>query len=134
METQANLNTTDFHLPYNADLVFRAREMRKNPTPAEKKLWQNYLRQLPQRWLRQRPIAHFIVDFYCATLRLVIEVDGGGHFTEEGKAHDLERSRILESYGLKIVRFTNREVLEDFEGVCQKIDELSSKSPFSRGI
>jgi very-short-patch-repair endonuclease len=124
MDTPSNLNMTDFHLPYNADLVFRARAMRKNPTPAERKLWQDYLRPLPVRTLRQRPIAHFIVDFYCAALRLVIEVDGDGHFTEEGRAYDAERSRILEGYGLRIVRFTNREVLEDFAGVCQRINAL----------
>jgi very-short-patch-repair endonuclease len=130
MDRPANLKTTDFHLPYNANLVFCAKEMRKHPTPAEKKLWQDYLRHSPLRWFRQRPIDHFIVDFYCSALRLVIEVDGESHFTEQGKARDVERSRILEGYGLRMIRFTNREVLEEFEGVCQRINELLSKSSF----
>ncbi len=130
MSPPTNLNTTDFHLPYNANLVFRAKEMRKHPTPAEKKLWQDYLRHSPVRWLRQRPIDYFIVDFYCSALRLVIEVDGNSHFTESGMAYDLERSCILEGYGLEIVRFMNREVLEEFEGVCSRLDEILSKSPF----
>jgi very-short-patch-repair endonuclease len=138
MWQQPDLNTSNFHLPYNADLVFRAKAMRKNPTPAENRLWQDYLRHLPVRFLRQRPmvydrpevIDHFIVDFYCAALRLVIEVDGDRHFSEQGKADDAERSAILEGYGLSVVRFTNRQVLEEFEDVCQAIEELLSKSPF----
>ncbi len=68
------------------------------------------------------------MDFYCAALRLVIEVDGGGHFTEEGKHYDQERTRILEGYGLSVLRFANREVMEDFEGVCRRI------SPYIRGV
>jgi very-short-patch-repair endonuclease len=130
MSRQTNLNTTDFHLPYNADLVFRAKTMRKNPTLAERKLWQNCLRNLPMRFLRQRLIEHFIVDFYCAALRLVIEVDGDSHFSEQGEAYDAERSAILEGYGLSVVRFTNRQVLEEFEGVCHVIEKLLTKSPF----
>lgn len=117
------LNTTDFHLPYNPKLVARAKEMRRNSTPAEKKLWQKCLRKFPLRVLRQRPIDHFIVDFYCATLQLVIEIDGESHFTAEGQAYDFERSQVLESYGLRVMRFTNDEVMNNFEEVCRKILE-----------
>lgn len=63
--------------------------MRQNPTLAEKKLWQDCLRTFPLRVLRQRPIDRFIVDFYCATLKLVIEIDGDSHFTDTGRAYDL---------------------------------------------
>jgi very-short-patch-repair endonuclease len=119
----SKLNGTDFHLPYNPSLVARARELRQQSTPAEKKLWQNYLRHFPYRMLRQRPIAHFIVDFYCAALKLVIEVDGESHFTDEGRAYDAERTAVLESYGLKLLRFSNEEVINQFEGVCQRIEE-----------
>ncbi|HBE56853.1 MAG TPA: endonuclease, partial [Cyanobacteria bacterium UBA11366] len=76
-----NLKHSDFHLPYNPALVARAKELRKNMTPAEKKLWYGYLRTFQFRVLRQRPIDHFIVDFYCPSLKLVIEVDGESHFT-----------------------------------------------------
>jgi very-short-patch-repair endonuclease len=116
-----NLNTTDFHLPYNPDLIARAKELRRNPTPAERKLWEECFRTFPFRILRQRPIHHFIVEFYCAALKLVIEIDGESHFTEEGQASDRERTQVLEGYGLKVIRFTNDEVMRQLEGVCESI-------------
>jgi len=79
-----NLNNSDFHLPYNTALVARAKELRKNMTLAEKKLWYSYLKNFKFKVLRQRPIDHFIVDFYCPSLKLVIEIDGDTHFTDEG--------------------------------------------------
>ena len=82
----AHLSESGSSLPYNRQLIAQAKEMRRCPTPAEKKLWQVYLRFLPIRVLRQRPIDFFIVDFYCAALKSVIEVDGDSHFTEEGAA------------------------------------------------
>jgi very-short-patch-repair endonuclease len=118
-----NLNTSDFHLPYNPKLTDRAKELRKNLTPAESKLWHGYLKSFKYRVLRQRPIDHFIVDFYCHNLKLVIEIDGESHFTEEAEAADGERTQILESYGLKVIRFTNQEVLKDFEAVCKSIEQ-----------
>lgn len=69
-------------------------------TPAEKKLWNNYSKTLKTRFLRQRPIDNFIVDFYCAKLRLVIEIDGETHFTDEAKTYDLQRTLILQGYKL----------------------------------
>lgn len=77
----------------------------------------------PFRVLRQRPIDRFIVDFYCAELKLVIEVDGESHFTEESRLYDLERTQILGDYGLKVLRFTNEQVMMEFDGVCQQIEE-----------
>ena len=74
--------------------------------------------------LRQRPIDNFIVDFYCAALGLVIEIDGDSHFTEEGKVYDAERTSVLEGYGLRVVRFTNVEVFQEFEGVCWRLEGL----------
>ncbi|MBI4781391.1 MAG: endonuclease domain-containing protein [Oscillatoriophycideae cyanobacterium NC_groundwater_1537_Pr4_S-0.65um_50_18] len=119
-----NLNTTDFHLPYNPDLVTRAKALRENMTPAEKKLWYQYLKTFQFRVLRQRPIDHFIVDFYCPTLKLVIEVDGESHFTDKGQDYDRERTRIIEGYGLQVLRFTNHQVLNCFEEVCREIQVL----------
>ena len=113
----------DYFLPYNPQLVARAKEMRKNPTIAERKLW-GYLRNFPVKFWRQRPIDNFIVDFYCPKLKLVIEVDGDSHFTDSGLVYDQERTRILEGYGLRIIRFTNDEVLRNFEGVCEQIMEF----------
>jgi very-short-patch-repair endonuclease len=116
-----NLNTSDFHLPYNPSLIDRAKELRKNMTLAEKHLWHNYLRTFTYRVLRQRPIDHFIVDFYCPSLKLAIEVDGESHFTPEAEIADRERTQKLESYGIRLIRFTNREVFDNFDGVCSRI-------------
>ncbi|CCI09515.1 MAG: endonuclease domain-containing protein [Microcystis wesenbergii TW10] len=116
------LNNSDFHLPYNTALVARAKELRKNMTLAEKRLWYSYLKNFKFKVLRQRPIDHFIVDFYCPSLKLVIEIDGDTHFTDEGKAYDKERTARLESYGLKVIRFTNSQVLRNFEAVCEQLN------------
>lgn len=116
-----NLTTSEFYLPYNQELVARAKKLRKNMTIPEKKLWYGFLNHFSLRVLRQRPINNFIVDFYCAKLKLVIEVDGDSHFTDEGRESDRRRTAILESYGLKVIRFTNEEVLHNFDAVCQEI-------------
>ena len=113
-----------FFLPYNRNLVNRARELRKNMTPMEQKLWHKYLRGCSVKVLRQRPINNFIVDFYVPKSKLVIEIDGDSHFTPEGQTRDSERTAILESYGLKVIRFTNNEVQNTFEDVCNQIDIL----------
>ena len=112
------------NLPYNRNLVARARELRKETTEPERKLWLECLRHFPHRVLRQRPISGFIVDFYCPTLKLVIEVDGESHFTPEAQAYNLERTQKLEGLGLQILRFNNSEVLENLEGVRQHLHTL----------
>ena len=122
-----SLNKSDFHLPYNQQLVIRAKQLRKNATIPEKKLWHEYLRFCKPRFLRQRIIDHFIVDFYCASCKLVIEIDGDTHFTEEGQKYDHERTKILEGYGLRVIRFTNDEVLNSFDSVCTEIEGLIKK-------
>src|SRR3989304_6174851 len=68
---ERNLITTGYHLPYNPGLVGRARELRQNMPPAEKQLWFKFLRHFKYRFHRQRPVDHYIVDFYCPELRLV---------------------------------------------------------------
>lgn len=113
-----------YFLPYNPELVAKAKEMRENPTPAEFKLWY-FLRFLKPRFLRQKPIDNFIVDFYCAELKFVIEVDGEPHFTEAGQVRDAERTAILNAHGLTVTRFSNSDVLNDFENVKLKILELT---------
>ncbi len=83
-------------------------------TQAEKALWYGYLKAFKFRVLRQRPIDHLIVDFYCPQLQLVVEVDGDSHSIGDGRERDLERTKVLEGYGLKVLRFTNDEVLKNF--------------------
>ena len=100
-----------------------ARELRRKMTPQEKKLWYDFLRKYPVKFYKQRIIESFIVDFYCADARLVIELDGSQHYTEQGKAYDEERSQILREYGLKVLRFSNREVEQQFDAVCEKIHQ-----------
>jgi very-short-patch-repair endonuclease len=133
MASEQNFNKTDFHLPYNPQLVPRAKELRQNMTQAEKQLWYSYLKTFKFRVLRQRPIGNFIVDFYCAELKLVIEVDGNSHFTEEGQNYDMERTQVLEGYGLKVMRFKNSEVLSNLEGVCGQIEGLIPPTPLIKG-
>jgi len=128
-----HLKDSGFYLPYNPKLVPIAKQLRLNQTVTEKKMWQGFLRKLPLRILRQRPIDNFIVDFYCSGLRLVIEIDGESHFTEQGKIYDEERTNILEGYGLQVVRFTNVEVLQNFEGVCYQLEGLILSSPLTKG-
>lgn len=110
-------------LPYDPRLNERARELRNNQTEPEKRLWQ-ILRRLPVRVHRQKVIDRFIVDFYIASQRLVIEVDGESHFNESGESYDAERTKVLEGYGLRVARFTNREVMQELEGVCETIGRL----------
>ncbi len=107
---------------YNKNLTELARQNRKNPTPAETRMWSDVLRmrQLSSyKFLRQKPIANFIVDFYCAELRLVIEIDGHDH--AEKAQNDLERTRTLNRLGLVVVRYRNNEVMCNLEGVYEDL-------------
>ena len=115
-----------FHVPYNPDLVDRARDMRINMTAAERKLWYEFLKKHKRRFRRQCPIDNYIVDFYCAALGLVIEIDGEQHHSDGGRKYDSERDAVLASYGLKILRFSNRDVMDNFEAICNKIDQLTA--------
>ena len=108
-------------IEYERKMIPRAKELRKTMTPQETKLWYGFLRNYPIRFQRQKTISSFIADFYCFRARLIIEVDGAQHYTDQGKAYDLERSAILDRYGLKVIRFTNREVDEEFQRVCLRI-------------
>jgi len=91
-------------------------------TKEERHLWYDYLRGYPVRVMRQRPIDRYIVDFYCARAKLVIELDGGQHFSEEEQAYDSKRDSVLSGYGLSVLRISNHEVMRNFRGVCEYID------------
>lgn len=113
--------TGDFFLPYDPNLKEAAREMRKHPTPTEDILWRSCLKTLEPQFLRQRPIQNFIVDFYCPNLKLVIEIDGGQHQTQEGLIRDSERTEILKSHGLEVLRFNNDQIINDLDNVISII-------------
>lgn len=96
-------------------------------TPQENKLWYQFLRTYPVKVYKQRIIESFIADFYCASAHLVIEIDGLQHFTSQGKAHDEERSVIMQQYGIETIRFTNAEIDRNFEVVCEEIHRIIQK-------
>ncbi len=110
-------------IPYDKNLVSRARELRKDITEAEKIFWDKVLKSkklLNFKFTRQKPLDNFIVDFYCAKLRLVIEIDGEIHNFQ--KARDQERDNVLEEkFGLKIIRYKNEEVLNDTEKIIEDL-------------
>lgn len=133
--------------PYNPQLQERATNMRKNMTEPEKKLWFGFLR-LVSNWIieappqspsiegearessrgskvrvyRQRLIWHYIVDFYLPSYKLVIEVDGESHFIDWWQEYDEERTSFLNGLWIQVIRFTNEEVMKNFEWVCEKIN------------
>ena len=110
-------------VPYRARSTHRARSLRRDSTAAERKLWFEFLRDLPEKFTRQKPLGRYIADFYCSSVRLVIEIDGDSHFTSEGERYDEQRTAWLADEGLRVIRFTNDEVVESFEGVCQRISD-----------
>ena len=99
-----------------------ARQLRKNMTKEERRLWYEFLRDYPVRFLRQRPIDKYILDFYCAKARLAVELDGGQHFEPEGQTYDAERDLTLTALGISVLRIPNNEVTRNFMGVCEHID------------
>ena len=109
------------YLRYGRSLRSRARSLRRDPTPAERKLWFEYLRDLPQKFTRQKPLGRFIADFYFSGCGLVIEIDGDSHYTDAGQRYDAERSVALGALGVRVMRFTNADVMERFEAVCAEI-------------
>ena len=113
-----------FRVPKNQSLVKLAKELRKNMTPEEKKLWYQYLRTYPIKFDRQKVIGHYICDFYCPTIRLVIELDGKQHYNEEDAAYDRERTRFLESYHMTVIRYYDGLIRKQFGDVCEDIDRI----------
>ena len=95
-------------------------------TPAEIKLWQKIRRKQLKgiRFYRQRPIGNYIVDFCSFSPRLIIEVDGDTHYTDEAKQRDMKRDRFFQSMGFKILRFTNKDIIQNIDGVIETITKI----------
>ena len=108
----------------NARLTSNARTLRKNMTKEEYKLWNQFLRRYKPRFHRQYVIGNYIADFYCHKAKLVVELDGSQHFTPEEQEYDQKRSIFLEAQGLKVVRFSNLDILRRFREVCEEIHRL----------
>ena len=105
----------------NNELLERARKLRREMTPQERKLWYLFLRSYPVKIYKQRIIGSYIVDFYCATARLVIEIDGTQHYEDAGRQHDHIRTAYLEKEGLTVIRYSNADINTRFDRVCESI-------------
>ena len=109
--------------------VQRARQLRRDSTDAEKRLWRGLRSKLPQyKWRRQMPVGPYFVDLACFAEKLIIELDGGQH-AEAAAGYDAVRTRSLEAQGYRVLRFWNHDVLSNTEGVLGRIVEVLSTSP-----
>ena len=108
---------------YNKNILSTARMLRKNATKEENHLWYDFLQSLSLHFVRQKILGKYIVDFYCAKLKLVIEVDGSGHFTNEGIEYDEKRTEFLARYGLRVIRVSNEDINKNFKAVCEYIED-----------
>ncbi len=119
---RTNMKNKEIFTGYNSKMKDTARTLRKNMTKQEKHLWYDFLRDYPVKWYRQRSVDRFIVDFFCFQAKLVIELDGSQHYTEDGMEYDSIRTDILEKYALEVIRFSNIEIDKNFRNVCEAID------------
>ena len=103
-------------------MLSRARKLRREMTPHERKLWYLFLRKYPVKIYKQKILGQYIVDFYCPAAKLVIELDGWQHYEETGKENDLFRDERLKELGLRVLRFSNRDIDWEFAAVCELID------------
>ena len=110
-------------LPYNESLKEYSRKLRRNMTDAEKLLWSKLRgRQLKGfQFNRQKPIGNYIVDFYCRKAKLVIEVEGSQHYQHDGREKDKVRDAYMSQLGLRVLRFSDRDVLVNIDGVFEVI-------------
>ena len=107
---------------HNAALTANAKFLRKNMTKEERHLWYDFLRDYPIRFLRQKVIDNYIVDFYCHDARMIIELDGSQHYEQKGLLKDSIRTQRLEERDLTVIRIPNNAVNQNFNGVCEYID------------
>ena len=108
------------HMP-SKRLTPYAKKLRREMTKEERHLWHDFLKELPVTIHRQKTIDPYIVDFYCASAKLVIELDGSQHYMAEGKSEDAIRDRDLAERGLRVLRYSNLDIAQNFEGVCEDI-------------
>ena len=109
---------------YNKELIYNAKKLRKSATKEENHLWYDYLRSYKEKFVRQKNIGNYILDFYCANKKLAIEIDGLQHYDESGSFYDKNRTKTINEYGISVLRFSNREINNQFEAVCLYIDNF----------
>jgi very-short-patch-repair endonuclease len=112
-------------LPFNRRLKEKARELRKNMTDAESHLWAKIRRKKLKgyQFYRQKNIGNYIVDFYCPAAKLIVEIDGSQHYSKMGIKKDKTRDSFLEGLGFTVLRFSDREVLKNINGVLELIHQ-----------
>lgn len=109
---------------YNDKLKSFSRALRKDMTPQEKHLWYDFLKNYPIRFNRQRSVGNYIVDFYSSKAKLAIEIDGSQHYEDKNVQEDKSRTKMLNNYGIDVIRFSNYDINTNFEGVCMEIDRF----------
>ena len=113
---------------HNKQLVPLAKQLRKEMTKEERRLWYDYLRTHSVRFSRQKVLGKYIADFYSAEAKLIVELDGSQHYEDRNTEKDAERTAFLEGYGLTVIRIPNNEVNRNFRGVCEYIDASVKQS------
>ena len=112
----------------NHNLKQRSRELRQNATRQEQKLWYDFLRSHPVKFRRQQQIGPYIADFFCPSARLIIELDGSGHYEPAGLEYDRWRDAYISAQGIQILRFTNTQIDKEFSAVCETINRTLTPS------
>lgn len=107
---------------YESHNTQNAKNLRRNMTEQEKKLWYCFLKNYSFKFYRQRTVNNFVLDFYCAKAKLAVELDGSQHYSDGGIEYDENRTNTLKRYGIKVIRFTNPQVTYKFKEVREVID------------
>ena len=105
----------------NKKLTTISQTLRRNMTAEERHLWYDFLKTLPVTVHRQKVIGNYVVDFYCAAIKTVIEIDGSQHYFKKGIESDKERDEYLSRLGIKVLRYSNLDIRRNFKGVCEDI-------------
>ena len=120
-------------MPSSNILLRRSQSLRKEMTPEEKTLWYQFLRNHDFQWNRQKILGPYIVDFYCKTRSLVVELDGSQHYDPKTQAYDARRTHYLQSLSLTVLRFSNTDIKKNFPAVCEAINYACSSKTFPSG-
>ncbi len=107
---------------YNGKNIVLAKNLRKRATPQEKHLWYDFLKNYEIKFQRQKTIGEYIVDFYCPSLKIAIEIDGRQHYSKQGLENDKIRTKEINKQGVQIIRITNRQIDKDFNWICEYLD------------
>lgn len=111
-------------MKHNSELTPLAQRLRREMTKEERKLWYDFLNTYPYRFRRQVAFGHYILDFYCSSAKLAVELDGSQHYSAVGASYDSLRSAFFEERGIRVIRFSNTDVMLRFRGVTEAIDSV----------